>query len=113
MARKQIEIEKIENELSEFDRAMRLQIYNAELQYENARISLDNAKRSLALNEKIYNKTQIKYREGVGSSVEVTQAESSLYQSQANYVNALYDLLTSKTELDIATGEIIKNKLNR
>ncbi len=113
IAQKKIEIEKIENDLSEFDRGMKLQIYNAEAQYENAKLSLENAKRSLALNEKIYDKTQIKYREGVGSSVEVTQAEASLYQAQANYINALYDLLTSKTELDIATGEILKNKINR
>lgn len=109
IAQKKIEIEKRTLELSEFERAMTLQIMNTETQYNNAKRSLSNAKRSLALNEKIFNKTQIKYTEGVGSSVEVTQAESSLYQAQANYINALYDLLSSKTELDIASGEISKN----
>ncbi len=107
--RKKILIERRQMELSEFDRAMKLQVLTAKTQYSNANRSLKGAKRSLELNEKIYNTTQIKYREGVGSSVEIAQAEASLYQAQANYINALYDLLTSKTELDIATGQILKS----
>lgn len=110
--RKKITIEKREMELSEFDRAMYLQVVNALSGLDNAKLNLDNAKRSLTLNEKIYNKSQIKYREGVGSSIELSQAEASLYQSQAQYINALYDLLNSKTELEIATGEILKNHSN-
>jgi outer membrane protein len=105
---KLIEIEKREISLSEFDRGMQLQIYNAMTQYSNAKKSLESAKKSLELNEKIFNKTQIKYREGVGSSIEVSQAEGSLYQSQANYINALYDVLTTRTELSIASGELLK-----
>ncbi|MEL6122856.1 MAG: TolC family protein [Bacteroidota bacterium] len=104
---KKIVIDKRQIELEEFDRAMKLQVYNAQAQLDIAKSSLEAAKRSLALNEKIYNKTQIKYREGVGSSIEVTQAEGSLYGAQAQYVNALYDLLTAKTELEIATGDIL------
>ena len=104
---KKIEIEKREIELAEFDRAMHLQVINAQSNFENAKLSLDNAKKVLTLNEKIYDKANIKYKEGVGSSVELTQAESSLYQSQALYINALYDLLTTKTEIDIATGDIL------
>ena len=105
---KKILIEQREIELSEFDRAMKLQVLTAQRQLSNAQKSLQGAERSLKLNEKIYSTTQIKYREGVGSSVEVSQAEASLYQAQAIYINALYDLLTSKTELDIATGQILK-----
>jgi len=105
---KKIEIEKRNIELSEFDRAMQLQVTNAQRNFDNAKLSLDAAKQILALNEKIFDKAQIKYDEGVGSSVELTQAESSLYQSQAQYINALYDLLTTKTEIDIATGDILK-----
>ena len=72
----------------------------------NRKTSLENRKRALELSENIYNKTKIKFTEGVGSSVEVMQAEASLYESQTNYINALYDLLIAKTDLDIAKGEI-------
>ncbi len=107
LEQKKIEIEKKNLELAEFDRGMKLQVYNAHINFENSKLSLESSKRALALNDKIYKKTNIKYKEGVGSSVEVTQAEASLYQSQAQYINALYDLLTARTELDIATGEIL------
>lgn len=104
---KKIEIAKKQIELSEFDRAMKMQATNTYTNFENAKITLNAAKRALALNEKIFSKTQIKYNEGVGSSVELTQAESMLYQAQAQYINALYDILTTKTEFDIATGDIL------
>ncbi|MFT4566597.1 MAG: outer membrane protein [Saprospiraceae bacterium] len=104
---KKIEIAKREIELSEFDRAMTLQVINAQQNLNNAKSSISAAKRALSLNEKIYNKSKIKYQEGVGSSVEVTQAEGSLYQSQAQYINSLFDLITAKTDLDIATGQVL------
>ena len=93
-------------ELEEFDRALVLQIFNARTDLLNAKESLESTNRSLDLSEKIYNKTQIKYKNGGGSSLELSQAESDLYQVQANYINALYDILVAQTNLDIATGAI-------
>jgi len=85
---------------------MDMQVSNARLQYINALETLQNREKSLEIVEDIYNKTQIKFREGIGSSIELTQAESQLYEAQANRINALYDLLISKTDLDIALGNI-------
>ncbi len=106
--KKKIELDKRQIELEEFNRAMELQVTSAIISFNNAQLTLQSAKRSLGLSEKIYDKTKIKYKEGVGSSLEVAQAETTLYNAQAQYVNALYDLLTTKTDLDIATGEILK-----
>jgi outer membrane protein TolC len=105
---KKIVLSKREYELEETRRAIHLQISNALTNFDNARSALNRSVKALELNEKIYDKTNIKYREGVGSSVELTQAEASLHQSQASYINALYELLVSKTDLDIATGAILK-----
>ncbi len=92
-------------ELENFERAVALQIYNARLQFVNAKTTLENAEYTLVLTEEIYETTQIKFREGVGSSIESTQAEASLFEAQSNYINALYDLLNAKTDLDIAIGK--------
>jgi outer membrane protein TolC len=43
----------------------------------------------------------------VGSSIEVTSAETSLKESQNNYINALYDLLINKVNVDRALGKIV------
>ena len=87
-------------------RGLALQTRNNFVSYQNAKATLSNTKRSLDLVQTIYDKTLIKFKEGVGSSIEVTQAESQLFEAQANYINALYDLLITKTDLDIALGNI-------
>ena len=102
--RARINYEKIDLQRDDLIQAVKLEIRNAQLNYKNAISTLNSAKESLNLAEKIYNTTQIKYKEGVGSSIEVTQAESSLYQAQANYNNAVYEILVAKTDLDAAKG---------
>lgn len=89
-----------------FEQSMKLEVVNARTQFLNARESVENTKESLDLAEEIYETTQIKYREGVGSSVEVSQAEREFYTAQSNYTNALYDLLIAKTDLDKALGKL-------
>jgi len=82
------------------------EVSNARLQYRNAKATVESRERSLQLAEKIFEKTQIKFKEGVGSSIELTQAESALFNEQSNYINALYDLLSAKVDLDIALGNL-------
>lgn len=96
--------EKTRQEKYQFEQSVLLQSANARLQYTTAVNSLEISKKSLEVNQSIYNKTLIKFREGVGSSLEVTQAESSLLQAQAAYTNALFDQLNALIALKEATG---------
>ncbi|WP_285060323.1 TolC family protein [Pedobacter ginsengisoli] len=73
---------------------------------ENSLRSADNQDRNLKLSREILRVAQIKYQQGVGSSLEVTTAESSLKEAENNYIKALYDLLINKVDLDKATGKI-------
>ncbi len=102
----EIEMEKTEIQKQEYERGIRMQVQTNRLQHINAKKTLENTKRILEVNEEIYETAQIKFREGVGSSLEVTQAENSLFDAQAQYINALYQLLITKTDLDIALGEL-------
>jgi outer membrane protein len=49
---------------------------------------------------------QVKYQQGVGSSLEVTQAETDLENADNQYIQALYNVLISKVDLDKAYGRI-------
>ena len=104
--RAEIELDKIAIQKSEFERAVDLQVRTAQLNLKRAKNTLANRERTLLIIEGIYSKTQIKFKEGVGSSLEITQAEQQLYLAQSNYINALYELLTSKTDLEIALGTL-------
>jgi len=102
----QIELEKTQLQKSEFVRTANMQVMNARISYRNALRNVDNLQASLDLAEQIYETTQIKFREGVGSSVEVSQAEADLYAAQGNYITALYDLLVARTDLEVALGTL-------
>lgn len=104
----QVKVKMAKNDIQkeEFIKGMTLEVNNAMISILNAKRNVANKKNTLEMTENIYNKTQIKFREGVGSSVELTQAESSLYQAQSDYSNALYELLQAKIDLDIALGNL-------
>jgi len=102
----ELEAEKTDIMKSEFERSIDLQVKMAYSNFIIAKKTSENRKRTLEIIESIYDKTLYKFNEGVGSSIEVTQAETQLFDAQSNYINALYDLLTSKTDLDIALGKL-------
>lgn len=105
-----LDIEKTELQRQEFERGINLQIVNAYQQYLNAKEAVYSAKRRQALAEEIYDVTIVKYKEGVGSSLEKSQAEREVYSSQQQYMQALFDLVSSKISLDSASGKISQNK---
>jgi outer membrane protein TolC len=59
----------------------------------------------LDLAQRIYNTTQVKYKNGVGSSLETSTAEQQLYQSQFNVRQAQYDLIVAQRTLQTALGK--------
>ncbi len=101
----QLTIEKAETQKQQYIDAKAMEVANAKLQYANAKTTLDNTEKVLEITKNIYDKTLIKYKEGVGSSIEVNQAESEVFAAQANYINAIYSLVNTKTDLDIALGK--------
>ncbi len=53
-----------------------------------------------------YEIASAQYREGIGSQLELTDAEVSLRQSEFNYAQAVYDYLWARARLDQARGEV-------
>jgi outer membrane protein TolC len=104
-----LDMEKTSIQKNDFERAVDLQIRNAYQQYLNAKENMYSAKRQEALAEDIYDITMIKYKEGVGSSLETRQAERELYTAQQQYMQALFELVSSKVALDVSTGDINEN----
>ncbi len=81
-----------------------MEIAKAKTDYLNAQTDLAAQTKNIALAQKIYETALIKYREGVGSSLELNNAESTLYGAQGSYIGALFNLLTAKTNLVKSLG---------
>lgn len=101
-----LEVLKTQNNIENLENAINLEVSQAQTTYLNGQKSLENQKRNMDLAKEVLRVTKIKYDQGVGSSLEVTTAETSLKEAQNNYINALYDMLINKVNLDKALGNI-------
>jgi outer membrane protein len=96
---------KIENNIVSLKSSVDLETKQAAITYMNAVRSLKSQQENRGLAERVARVTKIKYEQGVGSNIEVTDAESSLKEAQVNYYSALYDALIAKVDLDKAYGK--------
>jgi len=97
---------KVENSFTSLKSAIDLEIKQSAINYLNAMKSLRSQEDNMKLAENVARVTKIKYEQGVGSNIEVINAESSLKEAQTNYYNALYDALVAKVDLDKAYGKL-------
>ncbi|MGA8853440.1 MAG: TolC family protein, partial [Christiangramia sp.] len=54
----------------------------------------------LELAERIENKNQIKFFEGIASSFELNEAQRQLYSAQQNYLQSMLDVISAKVDLE-------------
>jgi len=105
--RQRLNILQIDNTAEMLKNSFKLQNDQATISLKNGLESLETQQRNLDLAQEIVRVTKIKYQEGVGSNLEVVNAENDLRQSQTNYFAALYDVLVAKVDLDKAHGKLI------
>ena len=90
----------MENTLEYAQRAFNIQFTNAINDLNTKNTNYGNAKKSLKIAEKIFDRTTVKYKEGLSSSFELSQMKNQVLQSQGKYIQSLFDVLSAKAELD-------------
>lgn len=100
----QAEIGQMQSELmyQQTQEGLKLDVIRTRSNYDNALKVWVNQKESIALAQRISDKTQIKYAEGIASSFELNVAEQQLLTEQEKYIKSALDVLTAKQELDKA-----------
>ncbi|MFC0603742.1 TolC family protein [Winogradskyella pulchriflava] len=107
--RAQINYEKAKTELTETEQRIKLQIESAKSDYQFAIEDYQNKKENLALAERIERKNQTKFFEGIGSSFELRQAQTQLYTAQQELLQAMLDVINSKTALETVLNNTTLN----
>ncbi|MFC5625649.1 TolC family protein [Algoriphagus winogradskyi] len=102
--RNRIQLQQLENQRFYLGQNIQLEIYQAKQNLANDLEVLAVQKESMALAQEVYDISKIKYNEGVGSNLEVVEADAALIESEINYLGALYDGLISKVDLEKALG---------
>jgi outer membrane protein TolC len=106
-----VQINQLENQRFFLGESFKNEVNTARFNLENDLNILNVQQDNLKLAEEVYDIARIKYQEGVGSNLEVVQADSDLVTAEINYLAALYDGLISKVNLEKALG-LLKADLN-
>ena len=99
-------LKKIQNDIDYFANTVELQVSNANSVLANAISSLNIQEQNLELANSVTKTSKIKYDEGIGSNLEILDAETSLKEAQSNYYMALYEAIVAKIELEKALGNL-------
>lgn len=96
-----INLEKSERSLNNVRRELEIQVKRAENDLFFATNDLDTKKQALSLAQRIEQKNQIKFFEGLATSFELSQAQTQLYTAQQQYMQAMFEVLNKHIALDV------------
>lgn len=95
-----IALEQAETQLEETIQNITLEVNTAKSNYQFAIENYENSKKNIALAERIENKNQIKFTEGLATSFDLRQAQTQLYSSQQQYFQSMLDVIKAKANLE-------------
>ena len=99
-AQKQIQYEQALLQLELTKNQVELDIQSSKNDYKFSLENYANKQKSLDLANRIENKNQIKFLEGLSSSFELSEAQRQLYRAQQEYLQAMLEVITSKIDLE-------------
>jgi outer membrane protein TolC len=102
--RAKIALDKARTQLTETKERIRLQLETAKSNYLLVIEQYVTSQQNLNLAERIEQKNQIKYREGIATSFELRQAQTQLYTAQQEYLQSMVNVINAKTELEVITN---------
>jgi outer membrane protein len=95
-----IDLYKARNTKDQMSNSLLLDFDNSRLALLTARDKYQSESNNLLLAKKIYNRSLIKYANGMLSNIELTQVQNQFLNAQSNYYLALQNLITAKSKLE-------------
>lgn len=107
LQQEKIALNKVDNGFRSLKNGIDLEIRQASLLFENSIATLETQRANMDLASRVAQVTKLKYEQGVGSNIEVVDAENSLRQAQTNFYGAMFDAMVAKVDLDKAYGKLL------
>ncbi len=95
-----IEYEQALLELDNTENRIRLEINSAKNDYEFSLENYEAQKKNLALAERIENKNQVKFFEGIATSFELSEAQRQLFAAQQDLLQSMLEVISTKATLE-------------
>jgi len=106
VAKAKLELAQTVNNMENLKLSIDQEVEVARISMRSAVASLDFQRKNMQLAEEVYDQAKKKYEQGLGSTLEITNAESDLKAAQNNYYSALYDAIIAIVDYRKATGTL-------
>jgi outer membrane protein TolC len=100
-----IAYDQVKTQLTETEQRLKLQFENAKSEFEFSIEEYGTAKSNLNLAERIEKKQEIKFKEGLSTSFEFTEAQRQLYASQQSYLQSMVNVINKRAALEKITNK--------
>jgi outer membrane protein len=102
----QLELQRVDYDIIAFKNSVNTEYEQAIATYKSSLNNYNILKDNLTLAEDVFNIIQVQYQAGVKTYLDVIVSQNDLISAQVNYLDALYQLLTSKIDVQKALGQI-------
>lgn len=103
-----IDVETLEVTKNKTEAGLRISLMQSKLKMDEALDRIQAQEKSVNQAERALEIAQTRYKQGVGTQLEILDTQNSLTQTRINYEKAVYDFLVAKTEWERILGIISK-----
>jgi outer membrane protein TolC len=107
--RDRIQLETLHNQYNFLTNSLQLELVNAKNNLDVSLEQLEVQQANMDLAQEVSDITRAKYKEGVGSNLELINAEQDYKSAEINYLSALYNSIIAKVDLDRSLGKLRNN----
>jgi outer membrane protein len=101
-----LQVESYNYDISSLKSALNTDYVQSLANYKSSLSNYNSQKENLDLAKEVYNTIELQYKSGIITYLDVITAETDLRTTEVNYINALYQVLSSKLDLEKALGTI-------
>ena len=99
-----LDLEKIRNTKLQVSEGLKLSASQARLDFRTVLENFMREKQNVQLSKNIYERTLVKYNEGLAGSLELTQQHNQFFDAERNYFQTVLSLLDARNRLDKVLG---------
>jgi outer membrane protein TolC len=100
------QVRRTELELTKLNNSISAEYSAALASYRASKATYEALRENMLLAKEVYDVINLQYRSGIKTYLEVITAETDLRTAQINYYNALYQVLSSKIDVQVSLGTL-------
>jgi outer membrane protein TolC len=102
----ELELQRVDYDIIAFKNSVNTEYQQAMATYKSSLNNYNVLSENLGLAQDVFNTIQVQYKAGVKTYLDVIISENDLISAQVNYLEALYQVLSSKLDVQKALGQI-------